>query len=51
MKSGVFLTLFQRPSLEDALAYVSNGKIRMVEIATGGYVGNHHVKPAIGQPV
>jgi sugar phosphate isomerase/epimerase len=46
MKLGVFLTLFRRHSLEDALAYVSKRNLQMVEIATGGYVGNHHLKPA-----
>ncbi|HWO96540.1 MAG TPA: sugar phosphate isomerase/epimerase [Bacillus sp. (in: firmicutes)] len=46
MKLGVFLTLFRRHSLEEALKYVSQRNIQMVEIATGGYVGNHHLSPA-----
>jgi sugar phosphate isomerase/epimerase len=46
MKLGVFLTLFRRHSLEDALAYVAGQGVQTVEIATGGYVGNHHLKPA-----
>ncbi|MCZ8516942.1 sugar phosphate isomerase/epimerase [Paenibacillus filicis] len=52
MKLGVFLTLFRRHSLEDALAYVSKQGIQTVEIATGGYVGNHHLRPSevLGNP-
>lgn len=46
MKLGVFLTLFRRHSFEDAIKYISQKNIQMVEIATGGYVGNHHLNPA-----
>lgn len=46
MKLGVFLTLFRRQSLEQALDYVAQRGIQTVEIATGGYVGNHHLCPA-----
>ncbi|TDF93194.1 sugar phosphate isomerase/epimerase family protein [Paenibacillus piri] len=46
MKLGVFLTLFRRHSLEDALAYVARQGVQTVEIATGGYVGNHHLNPS-----
>jgi len=52
MKLGVFITLFRRKPLEEALAYVASRDVRTVEIATGGYVGNHHLKPAeaLGDP-
>jgi sugar phosphate isomerase/epimerase len=46
MKLGVFLTLFRSYTLEEAFAIVSERGIKTVEIATGGYVGNHHLKPA-----
>lgn len=46
MKLGVFLTLLRNLTLEEALAYVSERGIHTVEIATGGFVGNHHLKPA-----
>ncbi|MFC0472175.1 sugar phosphate isomerase/epimerase [Halalkalibacter kiskunsagensis] len=46
MKLGVFLTLFRSYTLEEALVIVSKRGIKTVEIATGGYVGNHHLKPA-----
>jgi len=46
MKLGVFLTLFRRHSFEEAIKYISQRNIQMVEIATGGYVGNHHLNPA-----
>lgn len=45
MKLGVFLTLFRRKTLEEALAYAAECGVQTVEIATGGYVGNHHCKP------
>ncbi|MCR8632294.1 MULTISPECIES: sugar phosphate isomerase/epimerase family protein [Paenibacillus] len=45
MQLGVFLKLFRTRSLEDALAHAASQGIQSVEIATGGYVGNHHLKP------
>lgn len=45
MKLGVFLKLFRNYSLEEALSFVSGKGLRTVEIATGGYVGNHHLNP------
>ncbi len=52
MKLGVFLTLFRRHSFEEALAYVAKRGVESVEIATGGYVGNHHLHPdeVLGKP-
>jgi sugar phosphate isomerase/epimerase len=45
MKLGVFLTLFRKYSLEEALSFVASKGLQTVEIATGGYVGNHHLNP------
>jgi len=52
MKLGVFLTLFRKKPFEEALSYVAGHGVQTVEIATGGYVGNHHLKPAevLGRP-
>ncbi|MEK8132081.1 sugar phosphate isomerase/epimerase [Paenibacillus filicis] len=45
MQLGLFLKLFRTYSLEDALAHVAKQGIQTVEIATGGFVGAHHINP------
>ena len=42
---GVFLKLFKNKKIGDALAYVSACGVQKVEIATGGYMGYHHINP------
>ncbi|MEK3723136.1 sugar phosphate isomerase/epimerase family protein [Paenibacillus sp. FSL H8-0034] len=52
MKLGVFLKLFRTHSFEDAVAHVARQGVQTIEIATGGYVGNQHLKPkeVLGNP-
>lgn len=45
MKLGVFTVLLSNKSLEDALKYLSESGVQAVELGTGGYPGNAHVKP------
>ena len=45
MKIGVFAVLLANKSLEDALKYLSEAGVQAVELGTGGYPGEAHVKP------
>ena len=45
MKLGVFAVLFGQKGLEEALDTIKDAGLQMVEIGTGGYVGNAHCKP------
>jgi sugar phosphate isomerase/epimerase len=45
MKIGVFAVLLGNKSLEDALKYLSEAGVQAVELGTGGYPGDAHVKP------
>jgi len=45
MKLGVFAVLLSNKSLEDALKYLSASGVQAVELGTGGYPGDAHVKP------
>jgi sugar phosphate isomerase/epimerase len=45
MQIGVFIALFQDRSFAEALDQAAAAEVDAVEIATGGYVGNAHVKP------
>lgn len=45
MQVGVFIALFQDRSFAEALDEVVSAGVTAVEISTGGYVGNAHVKP------
>ena len=45
MKVGIFLVLFGRRPLAEALDFVKSAGCEAVEIGTGGYVGNAHCKP------
>lgn len=45
MKLGVFAVLFGQKGFEDALDTIRDAGLQMVEIGTGGYVGNAHCKP------
>ncbi|HZB96537.1 MAG TPA: sugar phosphate isomerase/epimerase [Herpetosiphonaceae bacterium] len=45
MKVGIFLVLFGRRPLAEALDFVKSAGCESVEIGTGGYVGNAHCKP------
>ena len=45
MKVGIFLVLFGRRPLAEALDFVKSVGCESVEIGTGGYVGNAHCKP------
>jgi sugar phosphate isomerase/epimerase len=46
MKIGAFAVLLSTRPFEEALDYLQKLDIRMVEIGTGGYVGDAHCKPA-----
>jgi sugar phosphate isomerase/epimerase len=46
LKLGVFAVLFGNKSLEEALDYISESGLKVVEIGTGGYVGNVHCNSA-----
>ncbi len=45
MKLGVFAVLLSNKSLEEALKYLSDAGVKAVELGTGGYPGEAHVKP------
>jgi sugar phosphate isomerase/epimerase len=45
MEVGVFTALFQDRSFAEALDEVAAAGVAAVEISSGGYVGNAHVKP------
>jgi sugar phosphate isomerase/epimerase len=45
MQIGVFIALFQDRTFAEALDQAVAAGVDAVEIATGGYVGNAHVKP------
>ena len=45
MKVGIFLVLFGRRPLDEALDLVRTAGCEAVEIGTGGYVGDAHCKP------
>jgi sugar phosphate isomerase/epimerase len=45
MQIGVFIALFQDRSFVEALNQAVAAGVDAVEIATGGYVGNAHIKP------
>jgi sugar phosphate isomerase/epimerase len=45
MKLGVFAVLLSNQSLDSALKYLSGSGVQAVELGTGGYPGNAHVKP------
>jgi len=45
MKLGVFAVLLSGQDLESALSYLHNSGVQAVELGTGGYPGNAHVKP------
>lgn len=45
MKLGVFAVLLSNKGLEEALKYLSESGVQAVELGTGGYPGNAHVKP------
>ncbi len=44
MKLGVFTVLFADKNLEEMLDYVKNAGLDAVEIGTGGYPGDAHLK-------
>jgi len=46
MKLGVLTVLLSSKPLEEALKYLSESGVQMVEIGTGGYPGDAHLKPA-----
>ena len=46
MKLGVFTALFGQKSLEDALDYITQNGVYVVELGTGNYPGDPHCKPA-----
>ena len=46
MKVGAFALLLNDRPLEEALDYLKAMGLEAVEIATGGYVGDKHCKPA-----
>jgi sugar phosphate isomerase/epimerase len=45
MKIGVFTVLFQQKPLEEALDYIVESGVEMVELGTGNYPGNAHCDP------
>ncbi|MBU8791160.1 sugar phosphate isomerase/epimerase [Oceanobacillus caeni] len=46
MKLGVFAVLFSDKSLEEALDYIKEQGLEMVEVGTGGFVGDAHCNPS-----
>lgn len=46
MKLGVLTVLLSSKPLEEALKYLSESGVQMVEIGTGGYPGDAHLKPS-----
>lgn len=45
MKIGVFTALFGQRSLEEALDYIAESGVEMVELGTGNYPGSPHCDP------
>lgn len=46
MKLGVFAVVFRDAPFERVLDYIVSHGVQAVEIGCGGYVGDHHCKPA-----
>jgi sugar phosphate isomerase/epimerase len=46
MKLGVFAVVFRDTPFEHVLDYIAAHGVQAVEIGCGGYVGDHHCKPA-----
>jgi sugar phosphate isomerase/epimerase len=46
MKLGVFAVVFRDAPFEKVLDYIASHGVQAVEIGCGGYVGDHHCKPA-----